>query len=79
MDRTVSTARAAACSNRGVHDSPAVQYSSLGDGRPVDEDELYRLYAYPASLPGAPSRCVVRGNVIASLDGAAKVDLARAD
>lgn len=57
-----------------MHDSPAVQYSSLGDGRPVDEDELYRLYAYPAWLPGALSRCVVRGNVIASLDGAAAAE-----
>lgn len=44
-----------------------VRFTPLGGGPPVDEDELYRLYSYPAEM----TRCVVRGNAIASLDGAA--------
>ncbi len=42
----------------------------LGGGA-VDDDTLYRLYAYPDADPDVPPRPVVRGNVIASLDGAA--------
>lgn len=44
-----------------------VRFTPLGGGPPIDEDELYRLYSYPAEM----TRCVVRGNAIASLDGAA--------
>jgi 5-amino-6-(5-phosphoribosylamino)uracil reductase len=47
-----------------------VRFTLLGGGPPVDEEELYRLYSYPGEL----TRCVVRGNVIASLDGAATTD-----
>ncbi len=36
----------------------------------LDDDELYRLYSYPAD----PPRCVVRANMIASLDGGASSD-----
>lgn len=45
----------------------AVRFSLLGGGAAVDDDELYRLYAYPTGV----RRCVVRANAIASLDGGA--------
>lgn len=49
-----------------------VRFVLLGGEAPVDDDELYHLYAYPgAAYPGAPGRCVVRANAIASLDGGA--------
>ncbi|MCX2932840.1 pyrimidine reductase family protein [Mycobacterium sp. CVI_P3] len=41
-----------------------------GPGRFVDEDRLAQLYAYPADVTG----CVVRGNMITSLDGGASTD-----
>jgi 5-amino-6-(5-phosphoribosylamino)uracil reductase len=53
-----------------MENADAVRFTLLGGGTPVDEDELYRLYSYPAEL----TRCVLRGNVIASLDGAATND-----
>lgn len=45
----------------------AVRLHVLGDEAAVADEDLYRLYAYPAGL----SRCVVRANFIASLDGGA--------
>lgn len=45
-------------------------FTLLGDGGAVDDDLLYRLYAYPPD----PARCWVRGNAIASLDGGATAD-----
>lgn len=53
-----------------MDDAEAVRFTLLGGGTPVGENELYRLYSYPAEL----TRCVVRGNAIASLDGAATTD-----
>ena len=53
-----------------MDNADAVRFTLLGGGTPLDEDELNRLYSYPAEL----TRCVVRGNVIASLDGAATTD-----
>lgn len=47
--------------------SDAVRFSPLSGGTPVGDDELYSLYAYP-DAGGTP---VVRGNAIASIDGAA--------
>ena len=51
-----------------------VRFSLLGAGDPVDDERLDVLldvlYAYPAGL----TRPVVRGNVIASLDGGAVTD-----
>ncbi len=44
-----------------------VRFSLLGGDTPVGDDDLDRLYAYPAAV----GRCVVRGNMIASLDGGA--------
>jgi 5-amino-6-(5-phosphoribosylamino)uracil reductase len=44
-----------------------VRFSVLGGQTPVPDDELFRLYAYPA----VGNRYVVRANVIASLDGGA--------
>ena len=43
------------------------EFRLLGTGTPVSDDDLDRLYAYPGDL----ERCLVRGNVIASLDGGA--------
>lgn len=49
-------------------DAPdAVRLRLLGGDAAVDDDQIFRLYAYPAGL----NRCVVRGNAIASLDGGA--------
>lgn len=48
---------------------PGVEFRLLGGDTPVDDDELDRLYAYPAV-----DRPVVRGNAIASLDGGATTD-----
>lgn len=53
--------------DQGAGSSDGVRFSVLGGEGPVDDDELYRLYAYPPAL----SRCVVRANAIASLDGGA--------
>ena len=53
-----------------MENADAVRLTLLGGGTPVDEDELYRLYSYPAEL----TRCVVRGNMISRLDGAATND-----
>jgi riboflavin biosynthesis pyrimidine reductase len=44
-----------------------VRLSLLGGGGAVDDDTLVRLYAYPDEL----TRPLVRGNMIASIDGAA--------
>ncbi|AKK27294.1 pyrimidine reductase family protein [Mycobacterium sp. EPa45] len=54
-------------------DDPDGTYFTLIDGAPVgvvDDDRLYDLYAHPADL----ARCVVRGNMITSLDGGAATD-----
>jgi hypothetical protein len=42
-----------------MENADAVRFTLLGGGTPVDEDELYRLYSYPAEL----TRCVLRGNM----------------
>ena len=47
-----------------------MRFSLLGAGDLVDDERLEVLYAYPAG----PTRAVVRGNVIASLDGAAATE-----
>ena len=47
-----------------------VRLSLLGGSGAVDDDDLYRLYAYPDDL----TRPLVRGNAIASLDGGATTD-----
>lgn len=44
-------------------------FTLLGRGEPVDDEQLRALYAFPDSAD--PGRCVVRGNAITSLDGAA--------
>jgi riboflavin biosynthesis pyrimidine reductase len=49
----------------------AVRFSLLGAHGEIDDDELYRLYAYPPARPRPANRCVVRANAIASLDGGA--------
>ncbi|HEU0189894.1 MAG TPA: pyrimidine reductase family protein [Mycobacterium sp.] len=41
----------------------------LGSGQPLDDDELHRLYGYPAD----PQRPWVRANFISSADGGANV------
>lgn len=46
------------------------RFSLLDGDTPVGDDDLDRLYAYPA----APEGCVVRGNAITSLDGGATTD-----
>lgn len=51
----------------GAPTADGVRFSLLGGGAAVTDDELYRLYGYPAD----PQRCVVRGNAITSLDGGA--------
>jgi riboflavin biosynthesis pyrimidine reductase len=48
----------------------ATRFTLLGGVREVAVPELAQLYEYP----GALSRCFVRANMIASLDGAAAVD-----
>lgn len=53
--------------DEAVNTPAAVRLRLLGGDAAVDDDQIYRLYAYPAGL----SRCVVRGNAIASLDGGA--------
>lgn len=55
-----------------MEQADAVAFSLIGDVAPVDDDHLYRLYAYPpVPDPPAPDRCVVRANAIVSLDGGA--------
>ena len=49
-----------------MQDSEAVRFTLLDGGTGIDDDALYQLYDYP-DTGGA----VVRGNAIASLDGAA--------
>ena len=51
-------------------DTEPMRFSLLGAGDPVDDERLEGLYAYPAGL----TRTLVRGNVIASLDGGAATD-----
>lgn len=51
-------------------DSGAVRFSLLGGEAPLGDDDLHRLYAYPAGSTG----CYVRGNAIASIDGGATTD-----
>ena len=53
--------------DQGSGAADATRFSLLGAAAAVDDDQLHRLYAYPAGL----SRCVVRANAIASLDGGA--------
>jgi riboflavin biosynthesis pyrimidine reductase len=48
----------------------ATHFTLLGPVREIDVAELVKLYGYPGEL----SRCSVRANMIASLDGAASVD-----
>ena len=48
-------------------DTDPVRWHLLGDGAAMADEDLYRLYAYPAGS----NRCVVRANFIASLDGGA--------
>lgn len=53
-----------------MEDTDAVRFTLLADSsgtNVVDDDEIYRLYAYPDGL----KRPLVRGNAITSLDGAA--------
>ncbi|MCV7348338.1 pyrimidine reductase family protein [Mycolicibacterium rhodesiae] len=55
------------------NDPDGTYFTLLGDADPVDvvdDNRLYALYAYPA----VAERCVVRGNMIASLDGGASTD-----
>ena len=52
------------------NDPDGTQFTLLGEGGSVDDDRLAELYAYPAGL----TRCVVRGNMITSLDGGAATD-----
>ena len=53
-----------------MSDTEPMRFSLLGTGDPVDDERLDALYAYPAGL----TRPLVRGNVIASLDGGAATD-----
>lgn len=46
--------------------TPAVRFSLLGGGPALGDEQLHDLYSYPGT-----GDCVVRGNAIASLDGAA--------
>jgi 5-amino-6-(5-phosphoribosylamino)uracil reductase len=50
----------------GMDDAGDTRFTLLDGGVPADDDQLYRLYAYPES-----DTSVVRGNAIASLDGGA--------
>ena len=52
------------------NDPDGTQFTLLGENTSVDDDRLSQLYAYPADL----TRCVVRGNMITSLDGGAATD-----
>ena len=52
---------------QAANTSGAARFFRLGGDVGVDDDEIRRLYGYPAS----PNRCVVRANAIASLDGGA--------
>lgn len=54
-----------------MEETEAVRFMLLDGGEPVGDDELSRLYAYPDPHPGPGGGCVVRGNVISSVDGAA--------
>ena len=51
-------------------DPDGTHFTLLGDNTAVDDDRLAELYAYPADL----TRCLVRGNMISSLDGGAASD-----
>ncbi|BBY60256.1 pyrimidine reductase family protein [Mycolicibacterium sarraceniae] len=51
-------------------DLDGTHFTLLGENAVVDDDRLTALYAYPAGL----TRCFVRGNMIASLDGGAATD-----
>ncbi|GAY16213.1 pyrimidine reductase family protein [Mycobacterium sp. shizuoka-1] len=50
-----------------ANDPNGTHFTLLGDGGAVGDDRLAELYAYPSAL----TRCVVRGNMITSLDGGA--------
>jgi len=50
-----------------MEDTDAVRFTLLAGSSAVDDDGLETLYAYPDRV----DRCHVRGNAIASLDGAA--------
>jgi len=50
-----------------MEDLEAMAFTLLGGGAALDDEQLYRLYTYPAAV----DRCVVRGNAITSLDGGA--------
>lgn len=53
-------------------ETEAVRFTLLDDGHRVGDDELYRLYEYPGGEAGLRDpRWVVRGNAIATADGAA--------
>lgn len=52
------------------NDPDGTYFTLLGDSAPVDDDRLYELYAYPSDT----GRCLVRGNMITSLDGGAATD-----
>lgn len=58
-----------------------MEFTLLGSGESVDEERLRELYRYPDAHDDAhddpqtgPGRPLLRGNVIASLDGAATTD-----
>ncbi len=53
-----------------THDPDGTHFTLLGQSGSVDDDRLAELYAYPAGL----TRCFVRGNMIASLDGGAATE-----
>ena len=50
-----------------MEDTDAMRFTLLAGSTAVDDDGLEALYAYPDRL----DRCLVRGNAITSLDGAA--------
>ncbi|MGY4712643.1 pyrimidine reductase family protein [Mycolicibacterium sp. CBM1] len=53
-----------------THFTLLATHDAVGPQGPLDDDRLYDLYAYPGDI----SRCWVRGNAIASLDGGAATD-----
>jgi riboflavin biosynthesis pyrimidine reductase len=60
-------------SDPSPNDPDGTHFTVLGEGaraEPISDDRLAELYAYPAD----PTRCLVRGNAITSLDGGASTD-----
>ena len=51
-------------------DPDGTHFTLLGENSVVDDERLAELYAYPTDL----TRCLVRGNMITSLDGGAATD-----